>query len=122
MKFSATLKNNYNDLNISFQRKKLLESAKSQIENLKEEMFDVFKIENIYLLESFYNNDVPFIEKVPVFFRMNYSDFCSLVDSKYIDYSLLEIFIETNNEIYSLNKDKLKLLREEFHYDKIYKL
>ena len=122
MKFDSTLKNNYNDLNISIQRKNLLESAKNQIENIKEEMFDAYGIEDIYLLESFYNNDVPFIDKVPIFFKMNYSDFCSLVDSKCIDYSMLEIFVETNDGTYSFSKDNLKLLKEGLHYDKVYKL
>lgn len=122
MKFNSTLKNNYNDLTLSAQRKNLLNTAKIEIDKLKEEMFDVYGIEEIFLLESFYNNEKPYIDKVPVVFKMNYSDFCALVDSKSMRYSNLEIFVETNDGIYSFSKDNLNILKEDFQYDKVYKL
>jgi len=122
MKFDTSLKNNYNDVNLSLQRKKLLNFAKNEIESLKEEMFDVYNIDDIYLLESFYDNTKPFIEMVPVILEMNFSDFCLLVDSKSMNYKFLNIIVKTNDEIYSFSKDNLKKLKEGLHYDKIHKL
>ncbi len=120
MKFNQTLKNNLNDTNLSPHRRKLLKQCESNISNLKEMMFDVYGIEKIYLLESFYDNDKPYIDKVPVLIRMNYSDFCALADSKCLNYSNLDIFVETNDGIYSIGKDKLKPIEEgSLHHDKI---
>jgi len=104
MKFDLSLDN----ISEPIQKEYVLSKNKSIIKELKQHMFDLYNVDEIFLDQEFYNADVAFSESIPVIIPMKYKSFCKLVDNKEIEFSnSINYIIETEEEFYSLDKNNV---------------
>lgn len=124
MKFND-LKNYYPTLNEALKdsrRKSLFVSKQNKLLELKEKLFDVYDVEDIYIIDDFFDKSIFSINKLPIYCEMSQQSFDAFVEQKEI-YGLIEdfsLYIHTPNHLFYLKNELWNTTSDKINKKEVY--
>lgn len=112
MKFQKSQNKVYfNDIkNLNETRKLILDDNKTMIDEIKQKMFDLYDVENMFVINEFLDKDVYNVEYIPLLFSLSKGNFEDLVENKQ-----LKDFYSNNIKLNILVENKLYIFDEYWH-------
>ena len=104
MKIPVDYYNSIKDALKNPRRKELFESKTNHIEALKTTMFDCFNVDNVYVIDGFFDKEQFTLPTLPVYMEMCQSEFEDFVDSTKM------LFLKEDFDVYIKVKETL------YHY------
>lgn len=83
-------------------RKMLYESKEKLLESLETSLFDHYNVDELYIVNEFFDRDIFSIDRIPIYFKMKVNLFEQFVDNHEANKlcNNFDIYIEANNSIF----------------------
>lgn len=118
MKFQKTLNKEYFDSLqeslIIANRKKLWENNKQKLDYLREQLFDLYDIETIFVINEFLEKNIYNINKIPILIETNKNNFEDIVESCFVQniVSDFDFYFLVEDILYFFDKDWREVEKE----------